>query len=288
MSRLYSARKPNPLSEPFKRIIGGAVYGLAIILSLVWWPYAFVPLTAFAIIWMLGEFYSVSMGDALKPERILAITAAVLCFVLLYAHLAYGFPVRFMLVAAIPLIACLAMPVFRRDAGSYDRFAFIFVGLVWVALPLVLSPCLVFKEGEFDGWLLMDFFIIIWVADVGAYALGTAFGQKPTSRKLAPAISPKKSWWGFWSALGFGTAASVLLSYLGWLQVPMVHAAVLGLILSAAAVLGDLCESVWKRHFGVKDSGTLIPGHGGLLDRMDSSLIAMPLAAAYLAIFSLI
>jgi len=136
--------------------------------------------------------------------------------------------------------------------------------------------------------MLLSFFILIWVCDVGAYCLGTAFGQKPDSKKLAPKISPKKSWWGFWSAVISGIAAATGLHYLTWLPFSLLHCIAIGLVISVGGVCGDLVESMWKRHFDVKDSGNCIPGHGGMLDRFDSALIAIPLACIYLSFFGLI
>ena len=150
------------------------------------------------------------------------------------------------------------------------------------------APLMMMDGDVFDGWLLLSFFIIIWASDVGAYCVGTLLGQKSDSRKLAPAISPKKSWWGVAGGVVLGIGASALLSYLTWMPFPMIHCLALGFLVSAAGITGDLFESMWKRHFHVKDSGSLIPGHGGMLDRIDSSLVAIPLAYVYLLAFSLI
>ena len=135
-------------------------------------------------------------------------------------------------------------------------------------------------------------FILIWAGDSGAYIFGMWLGQKYGPR-LAPSISPKKSWIGV-----FGGAAMTLLVAFGlsitpWLEVqgvhlPWYHALGLGLVTFVADVIGDLIESQWKRYFQVKDSGTGMPGHGGFLDRFDSSLVAIPMAIVYLVIFQFI
>jgi phosphatidate cytidylyltransferase len=117
-------------------------------------------------------------------------------------------------------------------------------------------------------------FSIVWVADVLAYFTGRAFGGP----KLAPRISPKKTWSGMVGGLLGGTAAGLLLLALSGLEVRWIHA-VLAALLSVASVLGDLFESAFKRHFAVKDSGHLIPGHGGFMDRLDGFLVAAALAA---------
>ncbi|NLZ19983.1 MAG: phosphatidate cytidylyltransferase [Bacteroidales bacterium] len=181
-------------------------------------------------------------------------------------------------------MSCLLLP--SRD--GFNDITFLYTGLLYIALPITLSPIVVMDGEVFDGWMLLSFFIIIWLSDVGAYCFGTAFGQKPESRKLAPSISPKKSWWGFWSGLVFGIGTAVGLHYLGWLPYGLGHCIALGAIVSAGGVCGDLFESMWKRQFGVKDSGRCIPGHGGMLDRFDSSLVAIPMAYVYLALIDLL
>lgn len=125
-------------------------------------------------------------------------------------------------------------------------------------------------------WWVLLALLIVWAADIGAYFSGRYFGK----RKLAPTISPGKTWAGVYGAFVAGAALAGLG---GWLL--GVHgAALLGLIVLAvftvaASVVGDLLESLLKRHAGVKDSGTLFPGHGGLLDRMDSVFAALPVFA---------
>lgn len=122
-----------------------------------------------------------------------------------------------------------------------------------------------------------------WVGDASAYFVGSAIGSRP----LAPTVSPKKSWEGFWAGvLGAGAAAAIWsVVTRAVLDIPLGIAALagVGLLLGVAAVLGDLVESLLKREAGVKDSGTFFPGHGGVLDRIDSLLFTLPLAYALLA-----
>lgn len=247
------------------------------------------PFTAEVLIFlMLREFYSISLGRSLKVERGLAMAAAAVAFLLVYlaagGRLAYPYAAA----SALPMLAIPVVSILRHGSSGFDKLPYLFFGLVYIALPFVLSPLAVFRGEGFDGWIILDIFIIIWSADVGAYVFGTLFGQKPDSRKLAPEISPKKSWWGFWSAILFGFCAALILCYTDRLVVPVAHAAVLGMLVSVLAVCGDLFESLWKRHFGVKDSGDAIPGHGGMLDRFDSSLLAMPVAFIYLILTGLL
>jgi phosphatidate cytidylyltransferase len=132
-------------------------------------------------------------------------------------------------------------------------------------------------------WLVLAAMAIVWIADTAAYFSGRAFGR----RKLAPQISPGKTWEGVYGALAaVAVYASCLVPFAreaGFVAVvdALAVAAWLGfaLLLTAISVVGDLFESLQKRHAGVKDSGNLLPGHGGVLDRIDALLAAMPLAA---------
>lgn len=276
------------MNNLLKRTIFGALYLVVMVFGIIWDRAIFTALFAFILMVGLREFYAMGLGRRYIVQQ----KIATLCAILAYLNLAYRcFFGGQMDLWWVPMLLMFAIPVstvFVREFEDFSSFGLIYAGLGYVALPIVLLP-LVMMDGEvFDGWLLLSFFIIIWASDVGAYCVGTLLGQNPDSRKLAPAISPKKSWWGVAGGVVLGIGASALLSYLTWMPFPMIHCLALGFLVSAAGITGDLFESMWKRHFHVKDSGSLIPGHGGMLDRIDSSLVAIPLAYVYLLAFSLI
>ena len=118
---------------------------------------------------------------------------------------------------------------------------------------------------------------------MGAYLFGITLGQK-YGKKLFPSISPKKSWIGFWGGVFTSVLVAVVLHNVGLFQLDIIHCIVIAVLLCITGVYGDLIESQWKRHYNVKDSGNIIPGHGGLLDRFDSALIAIPMGVIYLVI----
>lgn len=276
------------MNNLLKRTIFGALYLVVMVFGIIWDRAIFTALFAFILMVGLREFYAMGLGRRYIVQQ----KIATLCAILAYLNLAYRcFFGGQMDLWWVPMLLMFAIPVstvFVREFEDFSSFGLIYAGLGYVALPIVLLP-LVMMDGEvFDGWLLLSFFIIIWASDVGAYCVGTLLGQKSDSRKLAPAISPKKSWWGVAGGVVLGIGASALLGYLTWMPFPMIHCLALGFLVSAAGITGDLFESMWKRHFHVKDSGSLIPGHGGMLDRIDSSLVAIPLAYVYLLAFSLI
>ncbi|MBP5336437.1 MAG: phosphatidate cytidylyltransferase [Bacteroidales bacterium] len=270
------------------RTLTGIAFLAIMVFGLIWDRAIFGCLFLIILVIALQEFYQMALGKRFRIQQKLGVLAGAAAFLLVACHCFFGWDIRWLVAALIPLLLIPFSCPFLASHEDFGDLAYIYVGLLYIALPISLSP-LVMMDGEvFDGWFLLSLFIMIWCSDVGAYCIGTAFGQKPDSRKLAPSISPKKSWWGFWGGLAFCVAAAVGLHFLTWLPFPLIHCIALGFIVGIGGVCGDLFESMWKRHFGVKDSGKCIPGHGGMLDRFDSSLVAIPLACVYLSLIGLL
>jgi len=132
--------------------------------------------------------------------------------------------------------------------------------------------------GQWDNnlFLILYTFLVVWVADIGAYFAGRAFGR----RKLAPDVSPGKSWAGVYGGLTAVLLLAILIAWLGELTTLIaVQLVVVSLITAAVSVIGDLFVSMLKRHRGIKDSSKLLPGHGGVMDRVDSLVAAIPVLA---------
>ena len=128
------------------------------------------------------------------------------------------------------------------------------------------------------GWRLVFFLlIVVWIGDAGAYYVGKRFGK----RKLSPRISPKKTVEGLVGGIATSIIAAIVIHFTFFPQMPLLHAGIAGAILSATGVIGDLAESMWKRSAAVKDSSTMIPGHGGFLDRFDSIFFTTPILYTY-------
>ena len=267
--------------------MSGAVYGALIFLCLLINGYLFAALIIFMMCAMMAEFYKMTMGESYRFSRALAIVAGVILFLLLYFARAFSMPGKYVAFAIIPVLIVMVNSLLVKDKSEFLKFAFIYTGLVYIAVPMALSNLLAFRGGTFSGLLLLCFFIIIWCSDIGAYFLGSFLGQK-FGGKIAPDISPKKSWVGFWGGLAFAILAALVLHWTGLLDIPAWHCVVLAALMHGAGVAGDLFESMWKRCCNVKDSGNIIPGHGGMLDRLDSTLFAVPVGAIYLVIFQLI
>lgn len=160
-----------------------------------------------------------------------------------------------------------------RGAGSY--FAWSVVGFLYVGIACLCLVALRADPAEGLG-LALAFFSIVWATDICAYLIGRSLGGP----KLAPSISPNKTWSGAIGGLVCGIVAGFLVARGMDLSYGTLGVVVVGGVISVASQIGDLLESCWKRHFGVKDSGSLIPGHGGILDRIDGVLLASPVAYA--------
>ena len=269
------------------RTISGIGFVLVMLACLLWSQWLFGALVIFMMVGMMSEFYTITMGDRYKVSRALAILAGVILFSLIYLAAAYRMPVKYVALSIVPVMVVMINSLYVEDKTDYSKFSNLYTGLIYIAVPLTLSNLVAFRNGHFSGMLLVSFFVLIWSSDIGAYIFGMALGQK-YGKKLFPSVSPKKTWIGYWGGMLFSILAAHILNLTGMLSLPMFHSVMLAIVMHVAGVYGDLFESQWKRINGIKDSGTIIPGHGGLLDRFDSTLLAMPVGALYLSLFDLL
>ncbi len=165
----------------------------------------------------------------------------------------------------------------RTTAGVAGPF---YIGCLLVTLPMLRRD----GGGEIGGWLVFMSFTFSWLADTGGYFFGRFLGKT----KLYEAVSPKKTRAGFVGALVGASAGAVLASLWYLPELPLAHALPLGLFAGAAGQLGDLVESLLKRSTGIKDSGGIVPGHGGMLDRIDALIVVSPIVYLYAAYTGLV
>ena len=185
---------------------------------------------------------------------------------------------------AVALLWLAASPVRPAIQAPLATFAATITGAIYPTLFLTFMVKLRLESGAAFGdregfWLTLAVLVLIWATDTFAYYTGKSIGR----HALAPSVSPKKTWEGsIGGALGaFAVAVGLKLTVLAFL--PWVHLVVVAVICGVVSQLGDLAESKMKRAVGVKDSGTILPGHGGLLDRFDALILAAPLVYLYLA-----
>lgn len=254
--------------------------GAVVIACVVFSEYSLVALTAVVCAGTMREFFRVARAVGAQPLRWYPAAVGVLVVAAVFGIVRFGISSR-ILAAFIPLvIAVFVAELYRKKDTPLSNIAAALAGLVYVALPLALACAMAFPNGGYAPWFILSLVVVIVTNDIFAYAVGVTFGR----HRLFERISPKKSWEGFFGGVVFSVAAAV---FCGWLlgQNLIVWGGA-GLVAAGGAVLGDLVESLFKRSASVKDSGTALPGHGGLLDRMDSILFAFPLLYLYFLIFA--
>ena len=271
-----------------KRALSGVVFVGVMLAALLLNKYIFGAVMALSLVVMMKEFLKMTCGKDYWFSQILSILAGTTLFVLVYLYRGFNFPGRLVILAFIPVFLLMVNSLYVKDKTRFDKFSNLYTAVLYIAVPWSLLNFAVFDGcGAFNGVLLLSFFVIIWGSDVGAYMFGITLGQR-YGKKLFPSISPKKSWIGFWGGMAMAIALAVGLHYLGMLPFDLSHGIAMSVLLNVTGVYGDLIESQWKRHYEVKDSGNIIPGHGGLLDRFDSALIAIPIGIIYLVVWNVL
>ena len=275
------------MNNTVKRTLSGICFLAIVIGGLLVNKYLFAALITFMMVTMLYEFYRMTMGELFPRTRALAIVLGCSSFLTLFFVLAFRLEIRLVGLSAILLLVLMISTLMVKDKADFKLFSFLYTGLLYIAAPLTLSSFVVLDQaGNFDGRPMLAFFIIIWASDVGAYCVGMLLGKY--SKKLFESVSPKKTWAGFWGGLAFAVLAGLILVWTGLWTYPWYHAIILSVIMHVAGVFGDLFESQWKRVCEIKDSGNIIPGHGGMMDRFDSALFAIPAGVIYLVIIGLL
>ena len=271
-----------------KRTMSGIGFAVIMLAAFLTNKYIFGAVMLFSLVVMMWEFLQMTCGKNYRYSQILSILSGATLFILTYLYKGFDFPGRLVILAFVPMFILMINSLYLKDKSRFGTFSNLYAALIYIAVPWSLLNFAVFNtEGEFNGILLLCFFAIIWGSDVGAYLFGMGLGQK-YGKKLFPSISPKKSWIGFWGGLFTAVLVAVILNLIGIFTFKMIHCVAMAVLLCITGVYGDLIESQWKRHYDVKDSGKIIPGHGGLLDRFDSALIAIPIGIIYLVVMNVL
>ena len=274
------------------RLISGTVYValivLALTLSMVWGLW--VLLSVFAVAGII-EFNRLTGVNRPYIFRIVLDCAAAVW--LLYATAQYGMAISHGIGIFLPYLLYLLYVVCRSTflphQAMLPSLGNSVIGQLYIAVPLALTIRLTLvvdpfsSMTQYNGLLLLAIFIFIWVNDTGAYLVGSRWGK----RRLAPSISPKKSVEGSIGGLLLVLLSAVVLRLLLFPELSWLRILLIAAVVAIFGTIGDLFESSLKRRAGVKDSGKLIPGHGGILDRIDSFLLAVPAVYLLLAVLDL-
>ena len=273
------------------RTLSGAVLLLVVVGALLWSKWSAGALFAVIMLGGLVEFYRLCRKRGVEPMYSVGVATSVALFALTFAIFSqWGTPATdntARIVLGALLYVMLIVPttfvceLWRKSPTPIANIATTFMGVIYVALPMagiLFIPQLL--VGEWSAWAMLAFISIIWVNDVFAYLVGVTIGK----HSLCERISPKKSWEGVFGGLVGAVGVSVLFGHLFGGNLLVWGG--LGLVMALSGVAGDLVESLMKREADVKDSGKMMPGHGGFLDRFDALLLAVPFALFYLIVIS--
>jgi len=274
----------------FRRTVTGAFIVIFVLGGLWLHPVSFFIVGAVMIGGTQREYYLMVRGTGVRPQLVTGIITGFLLY-LISTMIALGWLPFNGFLLLIPVISIVMfIELFRKVERPFDSLAHTFFSILYTAVPFSMFPFAAFNRTglepllqmdgiQFSPGILIGFFLLLWTNDTGAYLVGSVIGK----HRLCERISPKKSWEGFFGGLILTLLVARLFS--GWLGVADTTGwMIIAFIISVAGTLGDLLESMLKRSLGLKDSGTVMPGHGGFLDRFDSVVVAFPLVYFYLAV----
>lgn len=230
----------------------------------------------------LFEFYRLALKVHVKPQMFFGVGLGLLLFTSTFLHASGRVDPPIMFFAFIPLaMGVFVVEMYRNHSRPFTNIAYTLLGVIYIAGPMALMNYTAFEPTvggtAYNFKLVLGFFFLLWANDTGAYLVGMTMGK----HRLFPRISPKKSWEGFFGGIIISMAVGALLSQ--FFTDLTIHVwVVMAFLISISGVFGDLIESMYKRSLDVKDSGSIMPGHGGFLDRFDAVFFASPIVFVYL------
>lgn len=269
------------MSEFVKRTLSGTVFVGCIVACVLSHFWSLAGMMLVVCILAVDEFHRLVHSP--RSLRIYAALSTLLLWSVAAFH-TYPWMPALVLAYLAMLIVCMLDEIWNLSGQPLQNWGHMLISQFMVAMPL----CTMLLLERLDKWLLLALFVLIWVNDTGAYCVGTMTAKRPQgNHKMTPHISPKKSWEGLIGGVVFCLVAAYILALCGWFDAisanghDVLIALTFAVFASLFGTMGDLMESLFKRSIGVKDSGRFLPGHGGVLDRFDSILLAAPIVTAF-------
>ncbi|MDX1350492.1 MAG: phosphatidate cytidylyltransferase [Putridiphycobacter sp.] len=262
-----------------KRAITGAIFVLILVLAIILGELYFHVLFGLITLISLNEFYQLFPKKKLSPNTGFGLAIGIGLYIVGAWSLSYGYSSNVLMG-----IVLLSFPVlgfaelYRKHQSPFQNIAITMLGWIYIVIPMVLLHLLIW-DYDAEGWTnympVLSLFILVWTSDTFAYLIGKNFGK----HKMFERISPKKSWEGFFGGMFFAGLMGFVLSFLT--DEPALFYIGSGVLVAILGTIGDLVESMLKRSLDIKDSGTILPGHGGILDRIDAILYVIPVMYFY-------
>lgn len=269
------------------RTLFGVVYAAFVAAGLLIDKYCFLAFIMIVTVLMMNEFQMMSLGKKYPVQQVITILAGLTVPAAVFGIKAFGWATSGLAVLFLGIFVICSSLLFLKDRSKLSECYALFTSVVYIAIPMSIFNLGVFSNGSFSGVNVLMMFCIVAMSDVGGYAFGMSIGQK-YGHKLCPTISPKKTWTGAVGGAVFAVATALFFYHIGMLHFSLAHCIALALVIDIAGIFGDLIESIWKRFYNLKDTSHLIPGHGGMMDRFDSALMAIPMGIVYLILFNLL
>ncbi len=264
------------------RTITGLTYVIIISACIILHPFAFASIFAFITVIALTEFYNIAPLDSTKSWKYPGILAGLMLFISNFLYASGYIHLKHIICLLLVVFLLFFISLVSRKGNILINAGITFLGLIYIPMPLSMLAYLCYPgkdspDYKFD--LLMGYLVIIWLFDTGAYITGSLIGK----HKLMEKISPAKTWEGLIGGLVISVGIAFVLSMLSDV-VTRTDWLIISIITAITGTLGDLVESGIKRNASIKDSGRILPGHGGILDRIDSILLSIPFVTLYLLI----
>ncbi len=271
------------MKKVITRTLSGIVYVSIVIGAIFAGEIAYSLLFLFIAIIGMFEFYRALRNTGIPLNPILGITIGCMVYCILTLIVTWNCSVWLLLLIFPVLFFLWIFYLWKKDTLPFESISYTLCGIIYVAVPLALTqflakPIFIHNTQMYLPYTMLGIFVLQWTSDTFAYLTGITIGKHP----LFERHSPKKSWEGFFGGFLFCVFAGFLIGYHFHTPFTPFDWIIMAAIVSIIGTLGDLIESMFKRSMGIKDSGKIMPGHGGILDRFDSLIMVTPFLLGYL------